>query len=109
MDSPISKSDEDGYIYAYELRDPKSAGDFNIKVGRAVNLVKRIHQWTKLCESKEPILRGWYPGPDDGDVTNISLRKGQVQAGAKGKHCHRLERKHNAETAPLRANVVQQD
>ncbi|KAG8894878.1 hypothetical protein FRB99_000938, partial [Tulasnella sp. 403] len=74
-------------------------------VGRAVNLVKRIDEWTKSCESKEPILRGWYPGPDEGDHNGVSLMKGRVMAGRKGKNCHRLERLIHLELADLVVNT----
>lgn len=60
-----------------------------LKVGRAVNLVKRIDEWSKQCGSKEVILRGWWPGTVEEDT---SLIKGRVKAGEKGKYCHRLER-----------------
>lgn len=92
MEKPISNSDVDGYIYCYELRDTKNKDVVHLKVGRAVNLVKRIDEWTKSCESKEPILRGWYPGPDASDPTQVSLMKGKVVGGEKGRNCHRLER-----------------
>lgn len=92
MAKPISQSDVEGYIYCYELRDKTKPDIINLKVGRAVNLVKRIDEWTKSCESKEPVLRGWWPGPDDSHHAT-SMVKGLVMAGAKGKNCHRLERK----------------
>ncbi|KAG8858518.1 hypothetical protein FRB96_005190 [Tulasnella sp. 330] len=104
MEKPISNSDVDGYIYCYELRDTKNKDIINLKVGRAVNLVKRIDEWTKSCESKEPILRGWYPGPDRGDHAEISLMKGKVQGESKGKNCHRLERLIHLELADLVIN-----
>ena len=92
MEKPASTADVDGYIYCYELRDTSKPDIVNLKVGRAVNLVKRIDEWTKSCESKEPILRGWYPGPDGADGAAVSMMKGKVQAGQKGRNCHRLER-----------------
>lgn len=63
-----------------------------LKVGRAVNLVKRIDQWGKQCGSKEQVLRGWYPGTvDDSQGGNDgSLMKGRVVAGDKAAWCHRL-------------------
>lgn len=69
----------------------------HIKVGRAINLVKRLDEWGKQCGSKEVILRGWWPGTveDDGadDSVNgsVSLMKGRIKPGEKGKYCHRLE------------------
>ncbi len=81
MEKAVSASDVPGYIYCYELRDPKNTDVVHLKVGRAVNLVKRIDQWTKSCESKEPILRGWHPGPNAADPTKVSMMKGVVVAG----------------------------
>jgi hypothetical protein len=74
-----------------EIRESET---IKLKVGRAVNLVKRIDQWGKQCGSKEQVLRGFYPGavePDNhtGDG-NTSLMKGRVIAGEKGPWCHRL-------------------
>lgn len=81
----------------------------HLKVGRAVNLVKRIDQWGKQCGSKEQVLRGWWPGTiedDDGDpVANGSLMKGRVKAGDKGPLCHRLERLVHLELADLAVNT----
>ena len=81
----------------------------HLKVGRAVNLVKRIDQWGKQCGSKEQILRGWWPGAvedDDGDgAANGSLMKGRVKAGNKGPLCHRLERLIHLELADLAVNA----
>lgn len=71
-------------------------------MGRAVNLTKRIDEWGKQCKSKEPVLRGWYPGHVDPD--EASLLKGRVQAGEKGPYCHRLERLVHLELADLVAN-----
>jgi len=62
-----------------------------LKVGRAVNLTKRMDQWGKQCGSKEQVLRGFYPGGVDADDLNeTSLLKGRIQAGEKGPSCHRL-------------------
>ncbi|TFK76560.1 hypothetical protein BDN72DRAFT_885262 [Pluteus cervinus] len=89
MEKARTPSDVPGYIYTFEIREPGSK-TIKLKVGRAVNLVKRIDQWGKQCGSKEPILRGFYPGSveDDGG----SLMKGRVIAGEKAAWCHRLER-----------------
>jgi hypothetical protein len=74
------------------MTDPKDREFIKLKVGRAVNLVKRIDQWGKQCGSKEQVLRGFYPGsvePDE-DGNEGSLMKGRVKAGEKGPWCHRL-------------------
>lgn len=107
MTKPVSARDEPGYIYTYEIRgqhpripcnpvvsslsnlaDPKTPDHVHLKVGRAVNLVKRIDEWGKQCGSKEVVLRGYWPGSD----SSGPMVKGMVSAGKKGKHCHRLER-----------------
>jgi hypothetical protein len=77
--------------------DESDPDHIHLKVGRAVNLTKRLDQWDKQCGTKqrEHIVRGWWPGTvdDSGDVaTNGSLLKGKVIAGEKGAYCHRLER-----------------
>lgn len=59
-----------------------------LKVGRAVNLVKRIDQWGKQCGSKEQVLRGFYPGSVEPD--EVSFMKGRVIAGEQGPWCHKL-------------------
>ncbi|KAG9049395.1 hypothetical protein FS837_010335 [Tulasnella sp. UAMH 9824] len=104
MEKPISTADVPGYIYCYELRDAAHEEIVHLKVGRAVNLVKRIDEWTKSCESKEPILRGWYPGPDTEEAGRVSMMKGVVTAGRKGANCHRLERLIHLELADLVIN-----
>ena len=121
MEKPASLADKDGYIYAYEIRststppstfpqpkltrclknvDPNTPKEIHIKVGRAINLVKRLDEWGKQCVSREVILRGWWPGTvedNDQDSNNsvngsVSLMKGRIKPGEKGKYCHRLER-----------------
>lgn len=83
-----------------------STPDFvHLKVGRAVNLVKRLDQWDKQCGSKdkEQVLRGWWPGSVDpeGTESGDSLMKGRIIAGEKGAWCHRLERLIHIELADL--------
>ncbi|KIK06569.1 hypothetical protein K443DRAFT_674227 [Laccaria amethystina LaAM-08-1] len=92
MGKSRSPSDVEGYIYTFEIREPSQNKTIKLKVGRAVNLVKRIDQWGKQCGSKEQILRGFYPGvvePDE-DGGEGSLMKGRVKAGEKAAWCHRL-------------------
>ncbi|KJA27559.1 hypothetical protein HYPSUDRAFT_35477 [Hypholoma sublateritium FD-334 SS-4] len=108
MDKPPSRSDVDGYIYTFEIRDPTDRKNIKLKVGRAVNLVKRMDQWSKQCGSKEQVLRGFYPNtvePDE-DGNEGSLRKGRVKGGEKGPWCHRLERLIHLELADLACNRV---
>lgn len=108
MEKARTSSDVPGYIYTFEIRDPEVKDTVKLKVGRAVNLVKRIDQWGKQCGSKEQVLRGWYPGtvePED-QQSDISLMKGRVKAGEKGPWCHRLERLIHLELADLVATGV---
>lgn len=70
--------------------DPHATDTVKLKVGRAVNLVKRIDQWGKQCGSKEQVLRGWHPGTVEADGDGGSLMKGRVKAGEKGAWCHKL-------------------
>ena len=105
MEKPRSRADVPGYIYTLEIRDPKTPTKIHLKVGRAVNLVKRIDQWGKQCGSKEQVLRGWWPGTvEDDEGGGPSLMKGRVKAGDKGPHCHRLERLVHLELADLAVN-----
>lgn len=111
MEKSRSPSDVEGYIYTFEIREPSQDKTIKLKVGRAVNLVKRIDQWGKQCGSKEQILRGFYPGvvePDE-DGGEGSLMKGRVRAGEKAAWCHRLERLIHLELADLVATCVYLD
>ncbi|KAF8238775.1 hypothetical protein L208DRAFT_1387074 [Tricholoma matsutake] len=101
MEKPRSQSDVHGYIYTFEIRDSDVAQTIKLKVGRAVNLVKRIDQWGKQCSSKEQIIRGWYPGTVEADADEKSLMKGRIKAGVKVAWCHRLERLIHLELADL--------
>ncbi|KAG2752066.1 hypothetical protein P692DRAFT_20830268 [Suillus brevipes Sb2] len=105
MEKATSTSDVPGYIYTYEIRDPKRPDVIQLKVGRAVNLTKRLDQWGKQCGSKVPIVRGWWPGTvedeSDDDGTNGSLLTGNIKAGQPGPLCHRVERLVHIELADL--------
>jgi len=81
MEKAASSADVPGYIYTFEIRgssvsdfkglvkfisssstfmlDSKRSGVIQLKVGRAVNLVKRLDQWDKQCGLKMQIVRGW--------------------------------------------------
>jgi hypothetical protein len=109
MEKSRSKSDVPGYIYTFEIRgtlallltdfervrwlrfelEPHAKDTIKLKVGRAVNLHKRIDQWGKQCGSKEQVLRGFYPGTDK-DGAEGSLMKGRVTTGEKAAWCHRI-------------------
>ncbi|EKM55964.1 uncharacterized protein PHACADRAFT_256946 [Phanerochaete carnosa HHB-10118-sp] len=102
MNKPASASDRDGYIYTFEIRDTANPDSVHLKVGRTVNLVKRINEWSKQCESKEQVLRGYWPGDGTDDASN--LMKGRVKVGDPGKYCYRLERLIHLELADLIVN-----
>lgn len=100
MEKAASPADVPGYIYTYEIRDKKQPSVIQLKVGRAVNLVKRLDQWDKQCGSKMQIPRGWWPHSDD-NGTSGSLLKGSIKAGEPGPLCHRVERLVHIELADL--------
>lgn len=126
MEKTRSSSDEEGFIYTFEIRgepwlcnvislvycfdpffeDPNSPSTIKLKVGRTVNVVKRLNQWSNQCGSKEQVLRGFYPGTvdDDDDTAGGSLMKGRVAADGPGVWCHRLERLIHLELADLAVN-----
>ncbi|PPQ86871.1 hypothetical protein CVT25_012590 [Psilocybe cyanescens] len=111
MDKEKSKSDVPGYIYTFEIRDANNSDTIKLKVGRAVNLAKRIDQWGKQCGSKEQFLRGFFPGTvdSDGNVVTGSLMKGRAKAGEKSPYCHRLERLIHIELADLVSSSIYLD
>ncbi|KAJ8473449.1 hypothetical protein ONZ45_g16290 [Pleurotus djamor] len=102
MEKPISASDGPGYIYAFEIRDPRTE-KLRIKVGRAVNVVKRIYQWEKQCKTHEHVLRGFYPDFEENNASKkpSSRLKGLIQLGPPAAWCHRLERLIHLELADL--------
>lgn len=110
MERSRSQSDVDGFIYTFEIRDGETES-VKLKVGRAVNLVKRIDEWGKQCGSKEQVLRGYYPGPEAQGVEegSATLMKGRVRAGEKASCCHRLERLIHLELADLTSTRVYLD
>jgi len=102
MEKATSSTDVPGYIYTYEILDAEKSDVIQLKVGRAVNLNKRLGQWGKQCSSKEQILRGWWPGTvEDDDGTGGSLLKGNIKPGKPGPFCHRAERLVHIELADL--------
>ncbi|KAH7889992.1 hypothetical protein F5I97DRAFT_1800626 [Phlebopus sp. FC_14] len=104
MEKATSSADVPGYIYTYEIRDPAKPKVIQLKVGRAVNLNKRLDQWDRQCGSKVQIVRGWWPGTVDDeseDGANGSLLKGHIKAGEAGPLCHRVERLVHIELADL--------
>ncbi|KZT20283.1 DUF1766-domain-containing protein [Neolentinus lepideus HHB14362 ss-1] len=105
MERARSTADQPGYIYTFEILD-NSPKLVYLKVGRAVNLVKRLDQWSKQCGSKEQVLRGYYPDQND---TKESMMKGRVRAGEKGAWCHRLERLVHLELEDLAEGMVYLD
>jgi hypothetical protein len=82
--------------------DQTSPGQVHLKVGRTVNLVKRMDQWSKQCESKEQVVRGYWPG--NGSADNSDLMKGRMKVGNPGPYCYRVERLVHLELADLVQN-----
>ncbi|KAH6918699.1 hypothetical protein BKA70DRAFT_1416678 [Coprinopsis sp. MPI-PUGE-AT-0042] len=105
MEKARSTSDQDGYIYTFEIREDDDEV-VKLKVGRAVNLAKRIDEWSKQCGSKQQVLRGFYPNPEEDVDAPTTLMKGRVKAGEKSACCHRLERLIHLELADLAATQV---
>ncbi|PPQ71488.1 hypothetical protein CVT26_011255 [Gymnopilus dilepis] len=103
MDKTRSQFDEPGYIYAFQIREHDN-GFIKLKVGRTVNLVKRLDEWNKQCGSKEQTLKGFYP-----DVPESSRMKGRVKAGEKALWCHRLERLVHLELRDLASSLIYLD
>ena len=96
------RSAEVSHAYSNNELDINHPDSVHLKVGRTVNLVKRIDQWSKQCESKEQVLRGFWPGNGSTDPSN--LMKGRVKPGSPGKYCYRLERLIHLELADLVQN-----
>ncbi len=58
-----TRASERGYIYIYELRDRARDASVCFKVGRSVNVFKRLDEWRAKCQSVDPILRSFLPAP----------------------------------------------
>ncbi|KAH7908590.1 hypothetical protein BJ138DRAFT_1157352 [Hygrophoropsis aurantiaca] len=119
MEKAASASDVPGYIYTFEIRDTTRPKRIQFKVGRAVNLVKRLDEWAKQCGSKEQVIRGWWPGSvqdgengdsdsgsggggdSNGNAGNGTLLRGHINPGKAGPLCHRVERLVHIELADL--------
>ncbi|KAI0648286.1 hypothetical protein C8Q79DRAFT_906818 [Trametes meyenii] len=103
MQKEVSRADEPGYIYAYEIDDDTNPDVVHIKVGRAVKLAKRLAEWDKQCQSKQTHLRGFWPMTRDAEVNG--MMRGRVQVGEPGLNCHRLERLVHLELADIALNA----
>lgn len=99
MAEPRSADDKPGYIYTFQIFNPATPQEIHLKVGRTVNLVERIHQWSKQCGSKAQALRGCWP-----ETVGGRLMKGTVEAGNKGPFCYRLEQLVHLELKDLEIN-----
>lgn len=93
---------QSNHLISCQLLDPGDPTHAHLKVGRATSLNKRIDEWSKQCSSKEQVLRGWWP---EGLKDGISLLKGTVDPGEKGRYCHRLERLIHLELADIAQNA----
>ena len=63
MEKSPSNSDSAGYIYVYSLKDDNQKSNIaQYKVGRTVNVNRRIDNWIKQCDtSNQFFLRGYFP------------------------------------------------
>ncbi|KDN40611.1 DUF1766-domain-containing protein [Tilletiaria anomala UBC 951] len=73
LSTPPTPTDlkEQGYCYVYELRDRARSGREGrsngsgatacFKVGRSINVFKRLDEWRSRCQSADPILRSFLP------------------------------------------------
>jgi hypothetical protein len=104
-----SMEDEDGYIYAFEIRSklshtraktvelestpgPSELDLISIKVGRSVNVIKRLDEWDKQCRSKDQVFRGYWPSARSIDEDAADFTNGRLAPGPKGRNIRRLER-----------------
>ncbi|KAK9377688.1 meiotically up-regulated gene 113-domain-containing protein [Lipomyces chichibuensis] len=93
LKKPISQADEAGYIYIYELASPYRKGPVHpdtilyLKIGRAKNVDRRMHQWTSQC-SHAVILTGHFPSPVG--ISSSSMH--EYIGGTKCRAVHRAER-----------------
>ncbi|KAK9321653.1 hypothetical protein V1517DRAFT_168413 [Lipomyces orientalis] len=94
LKKPISQADEAGYIYIFELGAvpydralirPDTV--LYLKIGRAKDVDKRMHQWTTQC-SHTVVLTGHYPSRPGLSSSDIYALGG----GPKCRAVHRAER-----------------
>ena len=97
MEKPPTEKDVRGYIYCYEIINSKDPKQIRLKVGRTAKLAKRFNEWEKQCGEKL-VPRGLWPSTFNG--ANLSLLRGQIQAGKDGKYSHKLEREQSKSTLP---------
>lgn len=60
-----------------------------------------MSEWSKQCESKEQVVRGYWPG-NGSDPSD--LMKGRMKVGDPGPYCYRVERLVHLELADLVQN-----
>lgn len=77
-----------------------------IKVGRTVDLPKRINDWAKQCPSKIQVLKDYWPfqTEESADGSTDSLLKGCLMPRDMGPLHHRVERLVHIELADLVMN-----
>ncbi|CAA7257378.1 unnamed protein product [Cyclocybe aegerita] len=89
MEKKGASSDSDGYIYTFEIREPREKNIIKLKIGRTANVAKRLSEWDRQCHSQEHVLRGCYP---DSGEEEAGLMRGSLKPGATVPWCHRLEK-----------------
>ena len=112
MALPTSKTDEPGYVYAYETKGiflvcfskqihiAFLSGLDNLlvlKVGRTTK--PNMDEWDSQCASDSQILRSWWPAGLETD--SAGLLQEHVKPGPPAKYSHRLERLIHIELADL--------
>jgi len=89
MEREISPGDVPGYIYCFEISNPKAPNQVRLKVGHTANVAKRLSEWEKQC-GERLVLQGLWPSTVDG--AGFRHLRHQIQPGEKCKYSHRLER-----------------
>lgn len=98
LDRALSQADEEGYIYAYQVKHDSETQDSEthgsethayVKVGRTKNPWERVSQWCKQCPNTAPQLLGCWPFPPGNE--RQSALPGLLEVGPPSPWCHRLE------------------
>lgn len=92
MNEMAGISEEEGYIYVFEIRDPNEPDLISLKVGRTTNLLKRLQSWEKQCSSSTQVFRYYWPNTGRIEDDLIKHQRSSFKPGPPGPHIHRLER-----------------
>ncbi|KAG9125416.1 hypothetical protein FRC07_007691 [Ceratobasidium sp. 392] len=61
------KTEDPGYVYAFEIIDPDTPDEIHIKVGYSKDVARRLREWRGQCPSKKIVFRGCWPGDVESD------------------------------------------